>query len=108
MYDRYGTVDGMPGSSGFVDFSDIFGGMGVDDIFSSIFGGSRRHADRARDGPVAPARYGHLALHHPEEAAQGCKKTIRSPPRPVRDCDGSGSEEGDQEQPCPPATARAM
>lgn len=39
MYDRYGTVDGMPGGSGFVDISDIFGGMGVDDIFSSIFGG---------------------------------------------------------------------
>ena len=27
MYDRYGTVDGMPGGSGYVDFSDIFGGI---------------------------------------------------------------------------------
>ena len=37
MYDRYGTVDGA--GPGFVDFSDIFGGTSVDDIFSSFFGG---------------------------------------------------------------------
>ena len=40
-YDRFGTPDG-PGGSGYVDFSDIFGGMGMDDIFSSFFGGGGR------------------------------------------------------------------
>ena len=33
-YDRYGTADG-PGGSGYVDINDIFGGMGMDDLFSS-------------------------------------------------------------------------
>ena len=37
-YDRYGTADG-PGGSGYVDINDIFGGMGMDDLFSSFFGG---------------------------------------------------------------------
>lgn len=105
MYDRYGTVDGMPGGSGFVDFSDIFGGMGVDDIFSSIFGGSGGGArDRARDR--ARRRAGRdMAISLSitlEEAAQGCKKTITFDRLgPCEDCDGSGSEEGGQEQPCP-------
>ena len=40
-YDRFGTADGPGMGSGYVDFSDIFGGMGVDDIFSSFFGGGR-------------------------------------------------------------------
>ena len=35
-YDRYGTADG-PGGSGYVDINDIFGGMGMDDLFSSFF-----------------------------------------------------------------------
>lgn len=34
-YDRYGTADG-PGGSGYVDINDIFGGMGMDDLFSSF------------------------------------------------------------------------
>ena len=38
-YDRFGTADGPGMGSGYVDISDIFGGMGVDDIFSSFFGG---------------------------------------------------------------------
>ena len=37
-YDRYGTAEG-PGGSGYVDINDIFGGMGMDDLFSSFFGG---------------------------------------------------------------------
>ena len=40
-YDRFGTIPGAAGGnpygSGYVDFDDIFGGMG--DIFSSFFGG---------------------------------------------------------------------
>lgn len=34
-YDRYGTAD-VPGGSGYVDINDIFGGMGMDDLFSSF------------------------------------------------------------------------
>ena len=56
-YDRFGTPDG-PGGSGYVDFSDIFGGMGMDDIFSSFFGGG----GRSHCSPARP-RHGHLAHH---------------------------------------------
>ena len=48
-YDRYGTADG-PGGSGYVDINDIFGGMGMDDLFSSFFGGGERQS-----GGLAPA-----------------------------------------------------
>ena len=58
-YDRYGTVDG-PGGSGYVDINDIFGGMGMDDLFSSFFGGgagggarSRRERRRGRDMAIS-------------------------------------------------------
>ena len=74
-YDRYGTADG-PGGSGYVDINDIFGGMGMDDLFSSFFGGgagggarSRRERRRGRDMVISLS----VTL---EEAALGCKKTI--------------------------------
>lgn len=74
-YDRYGTADG-PGGSGYVDINDIFGGMGMDDLFSSFFGGgagggarSRRERRRGRDMAISLS----VTL---EEAALGCKKTI--------------------------------
>lgn len=102
MYDRYGTVDGA--GSGYVDFSDIFGGMGVDDIFSSFFGGaaggaggsSRSRAQRraGRDMAISLS----ISL---EEAATGCKKTISYDRLATcEDCDGSGMEEGGEEKPC--------
>lgn len=103
MYDRYGTVDGV--GSGYVDFSDIFGGMGVDDIFSSFFGGaaggagssSRSRAQRrvGRDMAISLS----ISL---EEAATGCKKTISYDRlASCEDCNGSGMEEGGSEKPCP-------
>ena len=106
MYDRYGTVDGMPGGSGFVDISDIFGGMGVDDIFSSIFGGGGGASPRDRARDRARRRAGRdMALSLTvtlEEAARGCKKTSTFDRLgPCDDCGGSGSEDGGQEQPCP-------
>ena len=104
MYDRYGTVDGMPGGSGYVDFSDIFGGMGVDDIFSSIFGGAagggsdpRERARRraGRDMAISLS----ISL---EEAATGCKKTISYDRLATCDsCEGSGRADGGQERTCP-------
>lgn len=104
MYDRYGTVDGMPGGSGYVDFSDIFGGMGVDDIFSSIFGGGGSGGGSPRDR--ARRRAGRdMAISLTvslEEAAIGCKKTISFDRlAPCGHCHGSGRGEGGQEKTCP-------
>ena len=72
-YDRYGTADG-PGGSGYVDINDIFGGMGMDDLFSSFFGGgagggarNRRERRRGRDMAISLS----VTL---EEAALGCKR----------------------------------
>lgn len=99
-YDRFGTADGM-GGSGYVDFSDIFGGMGMDDIFSSFFGGGAAggHAGRQqrRQGrDMAISLFVTL-----EEAAQGCTKTISYDRlAPCEDCHGTGLAEGAKEEPC--------
>lgn len=99
-YDRFGTADGM-GGSGYVDFSDIFGGMGMDDIFSSFFGGGaagghagRQQRRQGRDMAISLS----VTL---EEAAQGCTKTISYDRlAPCEDCDGTGLAEGAKEEPC--------
>ena len=101
MYDRYGTVDGA--GPGFVDFSDIFGGTSVDDIFSSFFGGG---AAGGRRGGTQQRRAGRdmaISLNITlEEAALGCTKTITFDRLgPCEDCAGSGLGEGGQEKPCP-------
>lgn len=99
-YDTYGTADG-PAGAGYVDFSDIFGGMGIDDIFSSFFGGggarsgggSRRR--RGRDMPLTLS----ITL---EEAALGCTKTVSYDRlAPCEDCHGTGRAEGAEEKQCP-------
>ena len=100
-YDRYGTADG-PGGSGYVDFSDIFGGMGMDDLFSSFFGGGaagggqrgRSQRRRGRDMAISLS----VTL---EEAALGCKKTISYDRlAPCEDCNGTGRAEGAKEVTC--------
>ena len=99
-YDRYGTADG-PGGSGYVDINDIFGGMGMDDLFSSFFGGgagggarNRRERRRGRDMAISLS----VTL---EEAALGCKKTISYDRlAPCEDCNGTGRAEGAQEKQC--------
>lgn len=101
-YDRFGTADG-PGGSGYVDINDIFGGMGMDDLFSSFFGGGaaggsargRRERRRGRDMAISLT----ITL---EEAALGCKKTISYDRlAPCDDCNGTGRAEGAQEKQCP-------
>ncbi len=106
MYDRYGTVDGAGMGSGYVDFSDIFGGMGMDDIFSSFFGGAAGGAGGGGARGRAQRRAGRdMAISLSislEEAATGCKKTIAYDRlAPCDDCDGSGLGEGGAEKPCP-------
>lgn len=100
-YDRFGTADG-PMGSGYVDFSDIFGGSGLDDIFSSFFGGGMGGSSRGR----ARRRQGRdmsismtITL---EEAALGCTKTISYDRlAPCEDCHGTGMPEGAHEKQCP-------
>ncbi|MDY2777783.1 MAG: DnaJ C-terminal domain-containing protein, partial [Collinsella sp.] len=101
-YDRFGFADGPGMGSGYVDFSDIFGGVGVDDIFSSFFGGAGRGSQRGR----AARRQGRdmaIALTITlEEAALGCTKTIAYDRlAPCDDCAGTGRADGGQEQSCP-------
>lgn len=99
-YDRYGTADG-PMGSGYVDMSDIFSGMGFDDIFSSFFGGSaagsgagRRQRRNGRDMAIAIS----ITL---EEAALGCTKTITyNRLAECEDCHGTGAAEGGHETTC--------
>lgn len=100
-YDRFGSADGPGMNSGYVDISDIFGSMGMDDIFSSFFGGSRGGARNA-----AARRQGRdMAISLTvtlEEAAVGCTKTISYDRlAPCEDCQGTGRSEGATEQQCP-------
>lgn len=98
-YDRFGSADGMGG--GYVDINDIFGGMGVDDIFSSFFGGGmggqrggRRERRRGRDMAISLT----VSL---EEAALGCTKTISYDRlAPCEDCQGFGTQDGGSETSC--------
>ena len=99
-YDRYGTADG-PMGSGYVDFNDIFGGFGMDDIFSSFFGGGRSSSaerTRRRQGRSMAISLT-ISL---EEAALGCTKTITYDRLATcEDCNGSGMAEGAHETQCP-------
>lgn len=104
-YDRYGTADG-PGGSGYVDINDIFGGMGMDDLFSSFFGGggarSRRERRRGRDMAISLS----VTL---EEAALGCKKTISYDRlAPCEDCKAPVGQRAHRKTVRPAPTARAM
>lgn len=99
-YDRFGTADG-PAGSGFVDFSDIFGGMGVDDIFSSFFGGGagggRSQGQRRQGRNMAISIT--ITL---EEAALGCTKPVSYDRlAPCEDCHGSGMGPNGREKQCP-------
>lgn len=94
-YDAYGDPNGPAGFGGdYVDMSDIFGGFGMGDIFSSFFGGrgggaqARRARTRGRDMVLTLT----ISL---EEAAAGCTKTIAYDRlAPCDDCGGTGVTEG--------------
>ena len=99
-YDRFGTADGA-GGSGYVDFSDIFGGMGMDDIFSSFFGGGGRGGAAGRQQRRAGRDMAIQMTVTLEEAAQGCTKTISYDRlAPCEDCHGTGAASGAKEAPC--------
>ena len=101
-YDRYGSADGPMGGSGYVDISDIFGGMGMDDIFSSFFGGGA--GGRGGRGSQQRRAGRDMAISLTvtlEEAARGCKKTISYDRLATcEDCHGTGRAEGAKETQC--------
>ena len=107
-YDRYGTADG-PGGSGYVDINDIFGGMGMDDLFSSFFGGgagggarNRRERRRGRDMAISLS----VTL---EEAALGAKRrSAMTALLPVRIAMAPVGPRARRKSSAAAATARAM
>lgn len=82
---------------GFGDFGDL------GDIFSSFFGGG--FGGGARQNPNAPRRGGDVSVNVNisfEEAAKGCKKTVKVPKVETCDvCHGSGCETGTSAKTCP-------
>lgn len=98
-YGAGGAGSGFGGAGGFGGFGD-FGDLG--DIFGSFFGGfgGGRSAD-----PNAPRRGGDASASVNlsfEEAAKGCKKTIKvTKIENCRDCGGSGAEKGTGTKTCP-------
>lgn len=106
-YDRFGTIPGAAGGAnpyggaGYVDFDDLFGGMG--DLFSSFFGGAGGRPQQRREGRDMGVGL-RLTL---EEVAAGAKKEIvydRLAPCP--DCDGSGLGPDGHEGTCPDCGGR--
>lgn len=109
-YDRFGTIPGAAGGGnpyggqGYVDFDDLFGGMG--DLFSTFFGGGGPGGGRAQQRREGRDMGVGLRLTL-EEVAKGAKKEIvydRLAPCP--DCDGTGLGEGGQEVTCPDCNGR--
>ncbi len=97
---NYGAGGGFGGSGGFGGFGD-FGDIG--DIFSSFFGGG--FSGGSRSNPNAPRRGGDVTTSVNisfEEAAKGCKKTVRvTSIDGCDDCHGTGAAEGSSPKTCP-------
>ncbi len=107
-YDRFGTIPGASGGGAYgggayVDFDDLFGGMG--DLFSTFFGGAAgtSRGQQRREGRDMGVGL-RLSL---EEVASGAKKEIvydRLAPCP--DCDGKGLGPEGREISCPECGGR--
>lgn len=101
-YDRYGNPDGPGGfGSDYVDMSDIFGGFGMDDIFSSFFGGSAAGGRGARQTRTRGRDMGINLKISLAEAASGCRKRIAYDRlAPCDDCGGTGVADGGSVETC--------
>jgi len=107
-YDQFGHagVDpnfGAGGGGGFGGgFTGDFGDLG--DIFSSFFGGGFGGGSR-RSNPNAPRRGNDTAASVTisfEEAAKGCKKTVKvTKIDSCKECGGSGAQKGSSPKTCP-------
>ncbi len=104
-YDRFGNPDGPAGMGGdYVDMSDIFGGFGVDDIFSTFFGGGASRGARVRTRGRDMGMTLQISL---EEAACGCTKTVAYDRlAPCEDCNGTGSSDGSGQTTCSTCAGR--
>jgi molecular chaperone DnaJ len=98
MYDRFGTVDPRMAGGGY-DVGDVFGGGGLDDLFSVFFGGVAGGArTMSRDGRDMGAQVGVTLL----EAADGVEKEVRyTRDAPCASCAGSGAAAGGSVATCP-------
>ncbi len=109
-YDQFGHagVDPNFGAGGGGGFGGGFGGFGdfgdLGDIFGSIFGGGFGGGGR-RANPNAPKRGNDTAATVNlsfEEAAKGCKKTIKvTKIDSCSECNGTGAEKGTTPKTCP-------
>ena len=110
-YDQFGHagVDPNFGAGGGAGYGGGFGGFGdfgdLGDIFGSIFGGAFGGGGGRRANPNAPRRGNDAASNVNlsfEEAAKGCKKTIKvTKIDTCNSCNGSGCEEGTSSKTCP-------
>lgn len=100
-YDRYGDPNGPAGfGGGYADVSDIFGGFGMDDIFSSFFGGGAS-AGGGRVARTAGRDMGITLRVSLADAARGVTKTITYDRlAPCDDCNGTGAAEGGKVTTC--------
>lgn len=101
-YDQFGHAAFEQGGGGGAysgGFGD-FGGFDMNDIFSSIFGGGARHANRAnapQDGEDILVR---VSISF-EEAAFGCKEEISFPKiQKCDECSGTGAQKGTSPEKC--------
>lgn len=108
-YDQFGHAGVDPNfgagggyGGGYGGFTGDFGDLG--DIFSSFFGGGFGGSSR-RSNPNAPRRGNDTAASVNisfEEAAKGCKKTIKvTKIESCKECGGSGAEKGTSAKTCP-------
>lgn len=105
-YDQFGHAGVDPnfgaGGGGYGGgFNGDFGDLG--DIFSSFFGGG--FGGRSRSNPNAPRKGNDAAAAVNlsfEEAAKGCRKTVKvTKIENCKECGGSGAEKGSQPKTCP-------
>lgn len=100
-YDRFGHagLEGPGGARQFTDVNDIFdafGGIFGDSIFGDLFGGRSRGRRSTRGADVKAVVQLDL-----QEAAHGCKKSIRFKRHEVCDsCQGSGAAKGSGRKTC--------
>ena len=105
QYDRFGTIPsaasgpgGSPFGGGYVDFEDLFGGgFGINDIFSSFFGGmgGMQNNNEGRDMSVG------LRLTLEEVATGTSKEIVYDRLAPCEDCDSTGMGENGKKVTCP-------
>ena len=104
-YDRYGTPDGPSGfGSDYVDMSDIFNGFGMDDIFSSFFGGQGRGGQTRREQRSRGRDMGitlHITLEEPTKGSHPAT-TAKAPalPKAARPRPAPAAMARDTSRPC--------